>query len=209
VNPPVGVLAHLSIDRVETRLRDGTPVVIRPVTSEDRELLRRGFARLSDESRLRRFMTPVAELTDEQLDRLTNLDYWDRFAWGAVLPGNPEEGIGVARYVRLSDEPEVAEVAVTVIDDFQGRGLGTVLLSMLGVAARTAGITTFRAYVMEENVTMRDLLHQFGARTRIDSPGVLRLDVPLDPESAPDSPAGRILRAAAARLVHVAGWSPF
>jgi RimJ/RimL family protein N-acetyltransferase len=209
VSSAPGVLAQLSTDRVETRLRDGTLVVIRALTRADRELLRRGFERLSDESRRRRFMVPVAELDDEQLDRLTDLDYWDRFAWGAVLAERQDEGIGVARYHRLASEPHVAEAAVTVIDEYHGRGLGTVLLSMLGVAARTAGITTFRAYVLEDNIAMRELLHQFGARTRVDSPGLLRLDVPLDPDDLPDSPAGRILRATAARLVPIAGRTPF
>lgn len=209
MNAPAGVLARLSIDRVQTRLRDGTPVVIRPVTPEDRELLRTGFRRLSEESRQRRFLAPITELTEEQLDRLTRLDYWDHFAWGAVLAERPAEGIGVARYIRLTDEPDVAEAAVTVIDRYQGLGLGILLVAMLAAAATTAGITAFRAYVLEENLVMRELLHGLGGRTHVDSPGVLRLDVPLDLGSLPDSPAGRVLRATAARLVPIAGRQPF
>lgn len=204
-----GVLALLPISRVETTLSDGTPVLIRPVRVEDKALLVKGFERLSEESRYRRFMTPVSELTDEQLRYLTELDYQDRFAWAALRADRTDEGLGVSRYVRLPDDPEVAEAAVTVIDEYQGRGLGTILLGLLAGAARLAGIRRFRAYVLEENLPMRDLLESLGGISVRDSPGLLRLEVPLDPDRIPDSPASRVLRAAAARLLPVGVPWPF
>src|SRR5947207_5929492 len=107
-------------------LRDGSPVVVRPILPEDRDRLVEGFARLSDESRYRRFGTPVRRLTDEQLRYLTEIDYETHMAWIALDPATPgEPGLGVARYVRLPGEPEVAEAAVTVVDSHQGLGLGT------------------------------------------------------------------------------------
>src|SRR5207248_3667603 len=126
-----------------------------------------------------------------QVRYLTEIDYRDHFAWAAVRGDRPEEGIGVARFVRLVGEPSVAEAAVTVLDEYQGRGLGTLLLGLLAVAARAAGVKAFRAYVREENEPMRELLLSLGASADFDSPGVLRLDVPLDPHLLPDSPAAR------------------
>jgi GNAT superfamily N-acetyltransferase len=187
--------------RFETALRDGTLVLIRPVRPEDKALLREGLARLSEESRYRRFMAPVNQLSEEQLAYLTEVDYVNHFAWVAVKAEDPREGLGVARYVRLLEEPDVAEAAVTVLDEYQGHGLGTVLLGLLAATAREAGVRAFRAYVLEENAPMRELLEQFGARTEFDSPGVLRMDVDLDPEVLPDSPAAKILKAIAEGVV--------
>jgi GNAT superfamily N-acetyltransferase len=156
---------------------------------------------LSDESRYRRFMAPVTELSEEQLTKLTEIDYVNHFAWIAMRADRPEEGMGVARYVRLEEEPTVAEAAITVLDDYQGRGLGTLLLALLAVAARAAGIERFRAYVLEENAPMLAMLEGMGATIEYDSPGVMRADMRLDPELLPDSPAARVLKAAAASLL--------
>src|SRR5712691_6651989 len=191
----------LQLDPVETSLRDGTPVRVRRIRPDDKELLVEGFRRLSDESRYRRFMAPVNELSDDKLVYLTELAFVGHFAWVAVRADRAGEGLGVARYVRIDGEPEVAEAAITVIDDYQGRGLGVLLLGLLAAAAWSAGITTFRAFVLEENEPMRDLLAQFGARVAYDSPGVVRIDVPLDPALLPDSPAARVLKASAAHVL--------
>lgn len=191
----------LAIEQFACTLRDGTPVLVRPIQPEDKAQLAAGFQRLSEESRYRRFMAPVQQLDEEQLRTLTEVDYVDRFAWVAVRADRPEEGLGVSRYVRVESEPDVAEVAVTVVDDYQGRGLGTLLLALLAAAARAAGIKRFRAYVLEENAPMIALLEDLGATTEHDSPGVVKADVRLDPELLPDSPASRVLKAVAVRLL--------
>jgi RimJ/RimL family protein N-acetyltransferase len=193
----------LFFETVSTTLRDGTPVLVRPIRPDDRDQLAAGFRRLSPESRYRRFLTLADALSDEELRYLTEIDYRDHFAWVAVREDRPEEGLGVARWVRLRDEPGVAEPAITVIDDYQGRGLGTLLLGLLAAAARAGGIERFRAYVLEENEPMRVLLEQLGATVRHDSPGLLTLEVPLDPGVVPDTPAGRVLRAAAEQVVRL------
>ena len=92
------------------------------------------------------------------------------------------------------------EVSGTSIKGFYW-SLGVLLLGLLAAAAWSAGITTFRAFVLEENEPMRDLLAQFGARVAYDSPGVVRIDVPLDPALLPDSPAARVLKASAAHVL--------
>jgi catechol 2,3-dioxygenase-like lactoylglutathione lyase family enzyme/RimJ/RimL family protein N-acetyltransferase len=191
----------LRFEVVQSTLRDGTPVIVRAIRPEDKPLLVDAFDRLSEESRLHRFMAPITELSRKQLRYLTEVDYLDHFAWLGLLAQPPNPPIGVARYVRLADEPTVAEAAVTVVDEYQGRGLGTLMLGLLAVAASAAGIECFRAYVLVENRPMKDILEQLGAESHFDSPGVERLDVPLAPDMLPDSPAAKVLKGVAAHML--------
>ena len=116
----------------------------------------RGFARLSPESRYRRFLVAMPELMEEMARYLTVIDHHDHEAIIA-LDDNTGEGIGVARYVRSKERPDVAEVAVTVIDDWQGRGLGTLLLEAISARARAEGIRTFSALILATNDEMIEL----------------------------------------------------
>lgn len=147
--------------REEAELSDGSRVLLRVLRPEDRPLLVRGFQRLSAESRYLRFMGSKAELSEEELESLLTLDGDDRFAIGAVgtdpRSGEPE-GLGVARFARLPDDPEVAEAAVTVVDEAQGRGLGSLLLRRLAAAARERGVRRFRGDILSCNEPMRRLL---------------------------------------------------
>jgi GNAT superfamily N-acetyltransferase len=186
---------------VEATLRDGTRVLIRPIGPQDKDRLRRGFARLSEESKTRRFLSPVPALSEEQLRYLTEVDGVDHFAWGALLADDLEQGVGVARYVRLPDPADVAEAAVTIVDEYQGRGLGRLLLALLAARAAAVGVTSFRAYVQEENAPMRELLEDLGAVAHFDSPGLLSVDVPLTARTMADSAATRVLRAVASRAL--------
>jgi RimJ/RimL family protein N-acetyltransferase len=187
--------------QVAAALRDGTAVSIRPIRPEDKALLQDGFSRLSEESRKRRFLAPVAGLSERMLAYLTEIDYVDHFAWITSLADDPTCGIGVARYVRLKDEPTIAEAAITVVDEYQGRGLGTIMLGLLAAQAREAGITAFRAYVLEDNAPVRALLDELGTAAHHESPGVLVMDTPLDPKRLPDSPAARVFRAVARKIL--------
>lgn len=188
-----------AFEPVRTTLRDGTLVHVRQIEPTDKDRMVAAFDRLSEQSRYRRFLAPVPRLSDAQLRYLTEVDHDTHEAIVALAdePGRP--GVGVARYVRLPDEPEVAEAAVTVIDDYQGRGLGTVLLVLLARLGLERGVRRFRAYVLEENTPMREVLERLGAEAHHDSPGLLRMDTPL-PEDADvvlDTPAGQVLRAVA------------
>jgi len=138
---------------IEFALRDGTRIVVRPVLPEDKERLRDGFALLSPRSRYRRFLTALGHLSDEQVRYLTEVDYADHMAWVALDPSAPTQpGVGVARYVRLPEEPTVAEAAVTVLDAYQGKGVRTILQVALAGSALEHGIRSFRGYVLAENV---------------------------------------------------------
>lgn len=182
---------------LRTRLRDGTRVLIRMVGPDDRTQLEQGFERLSTRSRYLRFHAVVEQLSDEQLRYLTEVDQVDHVAWLALDLDAPEHpGIGVARFVRLDDEPNVAEAAVTVLDEYQGRGLGTELLHVLAAAAVQRGITTFRAYVLGENRAMLHVLEALGPTHTERQLNVYQIDVELPAaEDSPPLSAQRVFRA--------------
>lgn len=188
---------ELEHQALEVELRDGTRALVRPISAADKQRLREGFNLLSPRSRYLRFHAPVKRLTQEQLRYLTEIDYRDHMAWVATDLDHPEKpGMGVARYIRVSDEPEVGEAAVTVLDEYQGRGLGTLLLAILAKSARDNGIRTFRAYVLAENRPMLQIFEQLGAVRSRAEPGVFQVDLPFpnDPAGLPDTPAGRLFK---------------
>jgi RimJ/RimL family protein N-acetyltransferase len=195
----------LRFDEIHSTLRDGTAVVLRPIRPQDRDALAAGLARLSESSRTLRFMAPITEFTDDQLMYLTEIDYVDHFAWVAAPADRLDYGIGVARYVRLAEDPQIAEAAVTVADEYQGRGLGTLLVGVLAATARMAGIERFRAYVLEANEPMLALLEDLGVEATYDSPGVLRADIPLTQDLIVDSPIERALELATGEVLRAAG----
>lgn len=181
-------------------LDDGTRVTFRVLRPEDRELIKRGLTELSPMSRYRRFFHEVDKLTEKQLDYLTEIDYVNHFAWVAVLTDDPSRGIGVARWVRASDDPEIAEAAVTVIDSFQNRGIGNTLLRIATASAIERGIRSFRAWALGDNQPMMELLKNFGAVPGRWESGVLEITIPLPEDVAEieDTPAPFILKAVAA-----------
>lgn len=147
-------------------LRDGSEVLIRPIHHDDAPLLVEGFARLSAESRSLRFLTSKSKLSPAELRYFTEVDHHDHEAIGAVDRADGR-GLGVARYIRNPDDPQAAEVAVVVIDDWQGRGLGTELLSQLVRRAHQEGIRRFTALVAVDNAGVTRLLQSMGADCRI------------------------------------------
>jgi RimJ/RimL family protein N-acetyltransferase len=147
--------------------RDGSPIRIRQFHREDRELWERGFEHLGAESRCRRFLTPTPAASAQMLRWLTELDHHDHDALVAV-DDQTGEGIGVARDVRDANRPHVAEVALTLVDEWQGRGVGTLLLGALCGRAREEGVTTFTAMMLATNNAMIDLLRQLGPVRIVD-----------------------------------------
>jgi len=116
-------------------LRDGTTAELRPITPDDRALLKEGLRQMSEESRFARFGSGIASLRDAELRYLTDVDQIRHVAWGAVID---EEPAGVGRYI-LGDGPD-AEIAIAVVDRFQRRGLGRILFDALVASARASGV---------------------------------------------------------------------
>jgi GNAT superfamily N-acetyltransferase len=156
-----------------------TGIVLRPFGRGDGDLLVAGFGQLSPQSRYRRFLAPVPRLSSSLLGSLTDVDGVDHCAWAALVEEDGEmRGVGIARFVRLAD-PGAADAAVTVIDAYQGRGIGGQLLDALMVEARERGITRFEGLLLAENVPCRRMLARVGARFERDG-ALLRftLDLP-------------------------------
>jgi GNAT superfamily N-acetyltransferase len=171
-------------------------ILVRPIEPDDKDALAAAFGRLSPESRYRRFLSPTSSLSDAELRYLTEVDHVDHEALVAVEPGG-REGIGVARYVRLEEAPDVAELGVAVIDDWQGQGIGSLLLQRLAVVARKNGIERFSALILEENQPMLSLIHDLGAVTvGGHESGAVRLEVDL-PEQGLGAALRGLLRATA------------
>src|SRR5262249_39670321 len=136
-------------------LRDGGSIVIRALRPDDKTRLRTHFEGLSAQSRYFRFLASKKSLSDEELREFTELDFRSRAALVATLQqGEDERIIGVARYAVAPDAPDRAEVGFAVLDEHQGRGIGTVLLEHLATLARANGITEFEADVLGENSRM-------------------------------------------------------
>ena len=165
-------------------LRDGSEVLIRPVQGTDAPLLADGFARLSARSRQMRFLGTKNELSPAELRYFTEIDHHDHEALGAVDRANGR-GVGVARYVRSAQDARSAEIAVTVVDEWQGRGLGTELLAQLSGRAREEGIRRFTALVAADNVAVAGLARSVGAELVRREPAAVVYEVPLAPREEP------------------------
>lgn len=190
-------------------LADGGEVLIRPLVYGDRFELAAGFTELSLRSRQLRFLQAPESLGSDELEYLTNLDYEDHFAFAAGLLGGPvPKGIGVGRYLRDQTDPTVAEVAVTVMDEHQRRGVGTLLTRALGEVAATRGIRTFVSYVRWGNDLAMDGLVREGARVTAAEPGIARVEVDLPSPVAelPETLVRRVLGGIGALNEAVARW---
>jgi ribosomal protein S18 acetylase RimI-like enzyme len=141
------------------RLRDGSPVLIRPIRADDKRLLEDGLSHLSRTSIQRRFLSPKPRFTKTELRYLTEVDGWNHVALVAEAPTQPARHlIAVARYVRDPLHPESAEAAIVVGDEFQRRGLGSLLAEELAQHARVRGIRSFTATMASENQPAQRLL---------------------------------------------------
>ena len=139
------------------RLSDGSRILVRPIEREDRHELELGFRHLGALSRYERFRGPVDRLTPSQLAYFTQVDHDAHEAFVAT-DAETGEGVGVARYVRDRDDPRQAELACTVIDAWQERGVGSILVERLAAQARASGIERFRARLLVGNRRARRLL---------------------------------------------------
>jgi GNAT superfamily N-acetyltransferase len=151
---------------VLTRLPDGTPLYIRPIRPDDKLLLEAGLERLSEESRYKRFLGPKHRFTEGELRYLTELDGIDHVAYVALRGDAPKEMVAVARLVRSVENPAAAEIAVTVCDEFQRRGVGTLLGNLLATAARDRGIRWLTATMSAENVGAHRLFNHVSTQLR-------------------------------------------
>jgi GNAT superfamily N-acetyltransferase len=189
-------------------LADGGRLFVRHLLASDREELAERYLELSPEARRLRFFNAPDHLSTRLLDYLLDVDGVDRCALAAfAIDADGAPGVGIARYARSHDDPSCAEAAVTVLDAYQSRGIGTELMFRLAEQARRNGISTFTASVMWENHELLDSLRTLGAEIQPSEPGVasVRIALPSAEASLPETELHRILRVFAERVGEAIG----
>ena len=149
-------------DVVTVRLRDGRLVELRPLRRGERDALLAVFDGMSPESRALRYLTGMLRMPSATLDLLTDVDGDRHVAWLASAQGQP---VGIARYVR--DDAGIAEVAVEVVDDHQGLGIGSALVDAVTTVAAARGVDRVRALLSPDNEASRRLVTRIGIRLQV------------------------------------------
>lgn len=164
------------ITPIPIQIRDGTQLLLRPVLPGDSERTVRVKAQFSSETLYRRFMTARVP-TPALLQYLSEVDYVDHFVWVVTDGSDP---VADARFVRDQSDPTVAEIAFTVADAYQARGIGSFLISALSIAARVDGVERFSAQMLSDNAPMRTIMDHYGAVWEREDVGVVTtvIDVP-------------------------------
>ena len=132
--------------------RSGEIFRIRPLLPCDRDRLREGFERASRQTLLQRFFRYRSRLGEAELTYLTEIDQKRHVA---ICAGRVDDrhatGAAVARFIRDEADSTRAEFAITVLDEFQGLGLGTAMMRRLLKEARQRGVTRLVGYVLADN----------------------------------------------------------
>ena len=144
-------------------LRDGTAAGLRPSYPGDQHELVKREPLFSASTRYQRFLG-AADITPALARYLAKVDYLDHFTWVAV--GSADVSVGGDTYVRSASDRALADISFLIEDEFQGRGLGTLLMGAIAIAARRNGISHFCADVLAENAPMRAILDHAGMMER-------------------------------------------
>ena len=153
-------------------LGDGSVVYVRPLRRDDRAGIQAAIEHLSEESRYLRFASSKPSLSPRELDFLINVDHHDHEALVAIDP-RTGRGVAVVRYVRVQGETGVVEIAATVADDWQGRGLGGAMIARLAQRAREEGHSVMRASVLAANNRSIAMLRR-GGFVALGAGGIIR-----------------------------------
>lgn len=185
------------------RLEDGAVVWLRSLKPEDRESVAEAFRKLSPDALYFRFWSRFREVNPRLIERICSPDQKDHGGW-VVFHESREDipCVAGASLWRLEDDPQAAEVSFTVADEFQGRGLGTLLLAVLWEHALSLGIHRVVGHVLRENLAMRAWWSALGA-TEVEGQRDWTATLMLDESLLENSGAARRLQA---RLVLVRSW---
>jgi protein lysine acetyltransferase len=167
------------ITPIPVPLRDGTELHLRPVLPGDNERTSKGPVEFSSETLYRRFQS-MRRPTRSLMRYLFEVDYVDHFVW-VMTDGADGPVVADARFVRDESNPSLAEVAFTVADAYQGRGVGSLLMDVVAVTAWYDGIRFFSARVLTDNLPMRTILDRYGAVWHRDDLGVVTTVVDIPP----------------------------
>lgn len=186
---------------IPVRLADGSELMLRPVLPGDNERSSNTAVEFSSETLYRRFMSTRAP-SSALMHYLFEVDYVDHFVW-VLVDGTDGPVVADVRFVRDINDSSVAEIAFIVADDYQGRGIGSLLMDALTIAAQVGGVRRFTARLLADNMRMRTILDRFGAEWEHDEPGVVttEFDVPSPEELRIDSNTAAEIRAVTRQVV--------
>jgi RimJ/RimL family protein N-acetyltransferase len=169
-------------------LGDGTRLVLRPIDPNDRDGVAALFARLSPESRHRRFLASKHDLTRSELAYLTDIDHVQHEAIAAVDQCDGSI-IGVSRYVQVPGRPGVAEIAGAVVDELHNMGVAAALARRTVERARANGFALLTATTLWDNLAARAVLRRLGFRRRSSHGSEIELELELYPQATRSSVA--------------------
>ena len=183
--------------------RDGSELMLRPVLPGDSERSNHPSVEFSTETLYRRFMSTRAP-SPALMHYLFEVDYVDHFVW-VLTDGDDGPVVADVRFVRTDENPDSAEIAFIVADDYQGRGIGSFLMDALIIAAHVGRIRHFTARLLADNAAMKSILDRYGAQwerdepgvvtTEFDVPGIEALRIPADTADRIRSVARQVMRA--------------
>ena len=151
-------------DRMELQLRDGTPVIVRPLIGEDRAMVAEAYRLLTPEARYQRFWTRTGEMIGRaMLDRLVDQDPANHLTWVVLDPARKFPGVGGASWWRNAADSTEAEISLMVLDEDQRRGIGTLLLAVVWISAFRAGVERLVAYCLADNRRAANWMRDCGA----------------------------------------------
>lgn len=164
----------------KTKLKNGKAVFIRFLNKSDKEYIEKGYKELSYKSQYFRFISPPSSLSDKYLKYLTEIDNKNHVALIAFALEKPlKRAIGVARYIKLIDNPGSAEYAITVADLYQNQGLGTILFNLLIDHAKGNNINILTGYILSENYAMLKIVRHHNIHVQREEGSLLKVDLPL------------------------------
>ena len=188
-------------DRLELVLRDGTPVIVRPLLEEDRPAVAEAYRRLSPEGRYQRFWTPTGELLGAaMLDRLIEQNPQKHVTWVVLDPARELPGVGGASWWRDAADPAEAEISAMVLDADQRRGIGTLLLAVMWLTASRAGVAELLAYTLQDNRAAAKWMQDCGGSGSWDGYKLVFRWNLQHPAALPETPAAADLAAWLASL---------
>lgn len=183
------------------KLKDGTKVLFREIRPEDKERIQEGLKYLSESSVYTRFFTPVKRFSEKQLIHLTEVDQEQHVAWGVICPSHPEmPGLGTCRFVKMKENPERADFAITVIDAFQNIGLGTEFLALLYILADLHDVKYLVGSSLFSNLKLVERFKNMGAEISWEQ-GACDIVLPVlkDYSQFPDTDYASIFK----KLLHI------
>ena len=188
-------------DRLELKLRDDAPVIVRLLGEGDRDLVAGAYRRLTPEARYHRFWTRTGEMIGrEMLDRLVNQDPASHLTWVALDPAREFPGVGGASWWRNAADASEAEISLMVLDDDQRRGIGTLLLAVVWISAFRAGVERLIGYCLTDNRRAANWMRDCGGTGKWDGYKLVFTWDLANLDTLPDTPAAADLAAWMAAL---------